>query len=86
MVVNTSTGGAGGLVGLCSSVLDALTTSEATGVFTSSSGEVYVQSPSVLDEFMVRYFMVPKCVLRSIVSFCSVYACVKRPFLVKSCF
>ena len=84
--MNTSNGGAGGWLGLFSSVLDTTNTSAITGMFTSSSLESSVQSQSVLDDFVVRALKVPKCVLRSIVVFVAVDASVKRPYLAKSCF
>ena len=86
VVVNTLTGEASGYFGLCLSVLDAPTTSATTGMFNSSTWEGCARFPDLLDYFMVRASKLPKCVLRSIVSFCSVDACVKGPFPAKTCF
>ena len=44
-----------------------------------------VRSPAELDEFMVRSLKVPKGVIRLIVGFIAVDACVKHPFLAESC-
>ena len=86
VVVNTSTGGTGGWFGLCSSVSDDPTKFATTGLFNSLKWEGSVQLPYVLDELMVRSLKILSYMLHLIIGFCSVDACVKRPFLAKSCF
>ena len=80
------TGGAGGWLGIFSSVFNAPTTSVTTVIYTSLSWDCRLWSPYLLGEFMVRGLNFPKCVLRLIVGFLAVDACVRRPFLAKSCF
>ena len=86
VVVNTLTGEAGGLFGICLSDLDATMNSTTTGIFTSFSWKGCVRLTALLDEFMMRALKVPKCVIQFIVGFCTVGACMKHPFLAKSCF
>ena len=83
VVVNTSTGVPGGWFCLCLSLLDVLTIYVSTDMFTSSSWEVCVQSPAVLDDIMVRALKLMKCVLLLIICFCAVDAFAKCPFLAK---
>ena len=64
---------------------DASTTSAMTGVSTSLSWGVRVQYPDELDESTVRSLKILEGVIRLIVGFIAIDACVKHPFLPESC-